>query len=158
MQAPPSAALVHVPRGNPWHLEPPGLPLGLTAILTVLLSQGWGGTGAGQSGCGLQGGTVLQRGDLGGWVGPPGPLDLCAALRRHPAPATGTSSTWCSSVTRLCWDLVSVSFSSVLILKPSASPVWLPCEGRAGRESLGLVEGWGSGVWEQGWAGCRPLT
>ena len=56
MQAPPSAALVHVPRGNPRHLEPPGLPLGLTAILTVLLSQGWGGTGAGQSGCGLQGG------------------------------------------------------------------------------------------------------
>lgn len=37
---------------------------------------------------------------------------------------------WCSSVTRLCWDLVSVSFSRVLILKPSASPVWLPCGGQ----------------------------
>lgn len=54
--------------------------------------------------------------------------------RRDPARAPGpprgrTSSTWCSSVTRLCWDLVSVSFSSVLILKPSASPVWLPCGG-----------------------------
>lgn len=60
--------------------------------------------------------------------------------RRGPARAPGmpgpqgpprghTSSTWCSSVTRLCWDLVSVSFSSVLILKPSASPVWLPYGG-----------------------------
>lgn len=49
----------------------------------------------------------------------------------HPMVPSGppTSSTWCSSVTRFCWDLVSVSFSSVLILKPSASPVWLPCEG-----------------------------
>lgn len=74
------------------------------------------------------------------------------------APHSTTSSTWCSSVTRLCWDLVSVSFSSVLILKPSASPVWLPCEGRAGRESLSLVEGRGLGDWEQGQAGCRPLT
>lgn len=44
-----------------------------------------------------------------------------------------TSRTWCSSVTRLCWDLVSVSFSKVLILKPSASPVWLPCEGQGVR-------------------------
>lgn len=43
--------------------------------------------------------------------------------------AADTSSTWCSSVTRPCWALVSVSFSSALILKPSASPVWLPCEG-----------------------------
>lgn len=92
---------------------------------------------------------MLQRGDLGGWAGPPGPLDPCAALRRPPA---GTSSTWCSSVTRLCWDLVSVSFSSVLILNPSASPVWLPCEGgrggsplawwRGGVGGLGAVAGW----------------
>lgn len=51
-----------------------------------------------------------------------------------------TSSTWCSSVTRLCWDLVSVSFSKVLILKPSASPVWLPCGGQ-GVSPLAL------GVW-----------
>lgn len=53
-----------------------------------------------------------------------------AGPRPPPAPAPPTSSTWCSSVTRLCCDLVSVSFSSVLILKPSASPVWLPCEGQ----------------------------
>lgn len=54
-----------------------------------------------------------------------------------------TSSTWCSSVTRLCWDLVSVSFSKVLILKPSASPVWLPCEGQGVRrpDSQGTVGG-----------------
>lgn len=53
-----------------------------------------------------------------------------------------TSSTWCSSVTRLCWDLVSVSFSNVLILKPSASPVWLPCEGQ-GVSPLTPRAGWG---------------
>lgn len=59
-------------------------------------------------------------------VAPPGPQG-CPGPRGRPA--GHTSSTWCSSVTRLCWDLVSVSFSSVLILKPSASPVWLPYRG-----------------------------
>ena len=100
---------------------------------------------------------MLPRGDLGAGQGPEG-LWTHVLHPGAPRPPPGTSSTWCSSVTRLCWDLVSVSFSSVLILKPSASPVWLPCEAREGRETLGLVEGRRLGVWEQGRAGCRPLT
>lgn len=63
----------------------------------------------------FHGGTVWERAPREGTGAP--------SWKRHQA---GTSSTWCSSVTRPCWDLVSVSLSRVLILKPSASPVWLP--------------------------------
>lgn len=61
-----------------------------------------------------------------------------------------TSSTWCNRVTRLCWDLVSVSLSSVFILKPSASPVWLPWRetGAQSGQQVGSV-GKGYGVGEQ---------
>ena len=48
-------------------------------------------------------------------------LTLRQAMPRYP-----TSSMWWSSVMRDLLALVSVSFSSVLILKPSALPVWLP--------------------------------
>lgn len=58
----------------------------------------------------------------------PGGLEALPSCPRWCLPPRPTSSTWCSSVTRFCWDLVSVSFSNVLILKPSASPVWLPWE------------------------------
>lgn len=122
---------------------------------------------------------LLQQPGPGRWPWPPGPGDA-RAHASHPSPGPGprdgrrgrggrglsgrfpsgagaarpavpTSSTWCSSVTRLCWDLVSVSFSSVLILKPSAFPVWLPCEGGGRSGSPCLPVGQGEVGWRWGW-------
>jgi len=52
--------------------------------------------------------------------------DKILPLPYHPGLGSGTSSIWWSSVMRVWFALVSVSLSKVLILNPSASPVWLP--------------------------------